>query len=57
MIESKTFYNMSREAQDEITKELNKKYASTDSHQRPEWVSDIMRYAHLREEFEAYGEC
>ena len=57
MIESRIFYDMSREAQDEIAEELNKKYAGTDSRQRPEWVSDIIRYAYLREEFEAYGEC
>lgn len=57
MIESRIFYNMSRQAQDKIAEELNKKYTNTDLRQRPEWVSDIMRYAYLREEFEAYGEC
>lgn len=57
MIEPKEFYNMPRNIQDIIAEDLNKKYANTDSRQRPEWASDIMRYAYLREEFEAYGEC
>ena len=57
MIELKQFYNMPRNVQDEIAEDLNKKYANTSSSQRPEWASDIMRFAYLREEFEAYGEC
>lgn len=57
MIEPKEFYNMPRQTQDKIAKDLNEKYANTNSSQRPEWVSDIIRYAYLREEFEAYGEC
>lgn len=57
MIEPKEFYNMPRNVQDIIAEDLNKKYANTDSRQRPEWASDIMRFAYLREEFEAYGEC
>ena len=57
MIEPKEFYNMPRNAQNKIAEDLNKKYANTDLSQRPEWASDIMRYAYLREEFETYGEC
>lgn len=57
MIEPKEFYSMPRSQQDKIAEDLNEKYANTDSSQRPEWASDIMRYAYLREEFEAYGEC
>lgn len=57
MIEPKEFYSMPRQMQDKIAKDLNKKYANTNSSKRPEWVSDIIRYADLREEFEAYGEC
>lgn len=57
MIEPKVFRNMSRQMQNKIAKDLNEEYANTNSNQRPEWVSDIMRYIDLREEFEAYGEC
>ena len=57
MIGLKQFYSMPRDVQDEIAEDLNKKYANTSSNQRPEWASDIMRFAYLREEFEAYGEC
>lgn len=57
MIKLKEFYNMPRNVQDEIAEDLNKKYVNTSSSQRPELASDIMRFAYLREEFEAYGEC
>ena len=57
MIKLKDYCSMPRAAQDKIAEDLNKKYANTGSSQRPEWVNDIMRYAYLREEIEAYGEC